>query len=61
MKQRTTFVLRNDTSFDSSQLKLDKKVLQVNNLDAVKEDRLTFGLAELPEHVLYSSPTIKFI
>ena len=58
MKQRTTYVLRDGSAFDSSQLNVNKKFLQIDHLDAVKEDRLTFGLAELPENVLLSNSTI---
>ena len=51
MKQRTTYILRDGAAFKSSQLQVKKNSLQASDLDAVKEDRLTFGLAELPEDV----------
>ncbi|CAI7604403.1 unnamed protein product [Penicillium glandicola] len=51
MKQRITFIQRVDAGFDPEQAVLTASSLSVRNLDAAREDRITVGLAELPEEL----------
>lgn len=51
MKRRITFVQRQDAPFEADQAALTGHTLSIRNLDASREDRLTFGLNDLPEEV----------
>ena len=51
MRRRTTFLQRHDTSFEPNQAALSSKSLSIRNLDAAREDRLTFTFDELPSEV----------
>lgn len=51
MKRRITFVQRQDAPFEADQAVLTASTLSIRNLDAVREDRITFGLNDLPEEV----------
>lgn len=51
MKRRITFVQSHNAPFDSHQAVLTSTSLSIRHLDAVREDRITIGLDELPEEV----------
>lgn len=51
MKERITFVHGANGVFEPEQLQLDNDTLYVKSLKAAREDRLTFGLHELPQEV----------
>ena len=51
MRERITFVHGANDVFKPEQLQLDNNTLHVKSLKAVREDRLTFGLHELPQEV----------
>ncbi|KAL4890085.1 PIG-X [Aspergillus ambiguus] len=55
MRRRITFVQHPDASFSLDQLSLSRSSLSVRGIDAVREDRVTFSVDELPSelwHVL---------
>ena len=54
MRRRVTFLHRSSDYFDPNQLQLHKDSLVVTSLKAAREERLTFGLYELPQEVLDS-------
>ena len=54
MRRRVTFLHRSGDYFDPKQLQLHKDSLVVTSLKAAREERLTFGLYELPQEVLNS-------
>jgi len=62
MRQRTTFVHGPADSFDPKQLHVEPNAVHIESLNAAREDRLTFGLYELPQEVLIADilagPTI---
>lgn len=49
MKRRITYLQRPDASFEQHQAVLSSAKLAIRDLDAAREDRITFGLDELPE------------
>ena len=49
MKRRITFIQRPDAPFEPHQAVLSSTKLAIRNLSAAREDRITFGLDELPE------------
>lgn len=51
MKRRITFVQHQDTPFEANQAVLTPETLSIRGLDAAREDRITFGLDDLPEEV----------
>lgn len=51
MKRRITFVQRQDAPFEANQAVLTTKTLSIRDLDAAREDRVTFGLEDLPAEV----------
>jgi hypothetical protein len=51
MRERITFVHGANDFFKLEQLQLDNDTLHVESLKAAREDRLTFGLHELPQEV----------
>lgn len=51
MRERITFIHGSEDAFNPQQLDVQKKSLQVKSLKAAREDRLTFGLYELPQEV----------
>ena len=53
MKERITFVHGANDDFKLEQLQLENDALHVKSLKAAREDRLTFGLHELPQEVPY--------
>ena len=52
MRERITFVHGADEAFGPKQLIVEKDAIQVHNLKASREDRLTFSFSELPQEVL---------
>ncbi|KAK8056609.1 hypothetical protein PG993_001836 [Apiospora rasikravindrae] len=48
MRQRTTFLHRNEDAIDPASLKVSGRTLSGPNIRAVREDRFTLGLDELP-------------
>jgi hypothetical protein len=59
MKQRITYVVKKPEDFSPEQLEVKQDstgpVFTLKNVDAAKEHRITLGLDELPEEVLYTS------
>lgn len=55
MRERITFIHDINEYFDPSQLRLSNDTLHITSLKAVREDRLTIGLYELPQEVPRSS------
>ena len=53
MRERITFIHGAEDAFDPQQLTVDNKAVEVKSLQAAREHRLTFGLSELPQEVLY--------
>lgn len=52
MRERVTFLHRRlDDTFDPSQLHLQNDSIRLTSLKAAREDKLTFGLYELPQEV----------
>ena len=51
MRERITFIHDEENGFDPDQLRLDNNTLHIGGLKAVREDRLTFSLQELPQEV----------
>ena len=51
MKERVTFVQTAGKDFSPERLRLQGGSLHVKALKAAQEDRLTFGLYELPQEV----------
>ncbi|KAJ5177007.1 Protein pbn1 [Penicillium canariense] len=51
MKRRVTYVQRPETPFEPQQAILSSSALSVHGLDAAREDRITFGLEDLPEEL----------
>lgn len=52
MKRRITYLTSANAPFDpSKQAILSKKSLSIRGLDAAKEERFTFGAAEVPAEV----------
>ncbi|KAJ5134650.1 hypothetical protein N7448_000330 [Penicillium atrosanguineum] len=63
MKRRITFIQRPDAPFEADQAALTSKSLTIRNLDAAREDRITFGLDDLPQElrdVLQQSHELRF-
>lgn len=56
MKRRITFVQRQDTPFGADQAVLTPDALAIRGLDAAREDRITFGLDNLPGEVSGTTP-----
>ena len=57
MKQRITYIADSGDDTDSKASIGTEKTLQVNDLQAAKEERLTVALDELPEEVFYTDCT----
>lgn len=51
MKRRVTYVQRPETPFEPHQASLSPTAISIRELDAAREDRITFGLNDLPEEV----------
>lgn len=51
MRRRITFLHRSEDAFAPSQLRTEKKALQVSDLKAAREDRFTFGFEDIPQEV----------
>lgn len=51
MRERITFVHGADDHFDPEQFYLDNDTLHLSSVTAVREDRLTISLYELPQEV----------
>lgn len=51
MKQRITYFRQHDAPFDLSQLSVEPNGMQIDDLEAAKEHRITIGLSELPGEV----------
>jgi hypothetical protein len=51
MKRRVTYVQHPETPFEPHQASLSSTTVSVRDLDAAREDRITFGLEDLPEEV----------
>lgn len=51
MKRRITYIQRQDAPFEADQAVLIANTLSIRNLDAAREDRITFGLEDLPDDV----------
>lgn len=51
MKERITFIHPKDRAFDPNQLCISKDFVQIKNLKAAREERLTFSWHELPQEV----------
>ncbi|KAJ5716360.1 Protein pbn1 [Penicillium malachiteum] len=49
MKRRITYIQRPDAPFEAQQAVLTSKSLTIHNLEAAREDRLTFDLDDLPD------------
>jgi len=60
MKQRITFVQRPDAPFEAEQAVLTSNSLAIRALDAAREDRITFGLEDLPQEVSRTAHGISF-
>ncbi|MCJ1337477.1 protease B nonderepressible form [Bachmanniomyces sp. S44760] len=58
MRERISYVHGSDDTFEPDQLLLDNDTLHIRALRAAKEDRLTFGLDELPQEVCTSGPPV---
>lgn len=56
MRRRVTFIQHHDSSFKPDQTDLTSDALSIRNLDAVREDRLSVPVDELPSEVSYSNP-----
>lgn len=51
MKRRVTYVQHPETPFEPHQASLSPSAISIHELDAAREDRITFGLNDLPEEV----------
>ncbi|KAL2825656.1 PIG-X [Aspergillus cavernicola] len=51
MRQRTTFIQKSTAPFSPSQATLTQDALTIQNLDAAREERVTFSFDELPSEV----------
>ncbi|GLI79425.1 protease B nonderepressible form [Penicillium ochrochloron] len=51
MKRRVTYVQHPETPFEPHQASLSSTTVSVRDLDAAREDRITFGLEDLPEEL----------
>ena len=47
MKRRVTYINRANDAFDQDQIEVDKSSIQLRDLKAAREDRLTLALDEL--------------
>ncbi|KAI9700431.1 MAG: protease B nonderepressible form [Candelina mexicana] len=54
MKQRTTFVHQLEDAFTPDQIRFAASAVSINSLKAAREDRLTFGLDELPKEETFT-------
>lgn len=52
MKQRLTYLLRDPSKFSLERIQVSETSVQLNGLDAAKEQHLTLSLSELPQEVL---------
>lgn len=55
MKERITFVHGAKDAFEPSQLRLKKDTLDVSSMRAAREDKITVGVAELPQEARAAS------
>ena len=51
MRERITFIQPLEERYEETEFKIRKDALEVRGLNAIREDRLTFGFAELPQEV----------
>jgi len=51
MKRRVTYIQRPEAPFAPEQISLYSNSVQIDGLDAAREDRITFDLDDLPEEV----------
>lgn len=51
MKRRITYIQRPEAPFAPEQVSLLSNSVQIQGLDAAREDRITFDLDDLPEEV----------
>lgn len=51
MKRRITYIQHPETPFKPHQASLSSSAVSVRDLDAAREDRITFSLEDLPEEV----------
>lgn len=51
MKERITFIHPQNSPFDPNRLSVGKDVVQLKDLKAAREERLTFSWHELPQEV----------
>lgn len=51
VKRRTTYIQRPDAPFDQEQVVVTSAAVTIRDLDATREDRLTFGLEDLSKEV----------
>ena len=52
MKQRITYLLRDETKeLESDQVEVASKSLDIHDINAAKEHRVTLGFDELPQEV----------
>lgn len=49
MRSRITYLLHDVSQFEPSQIRVEKDSITLNQLDAAKEHRITFGFSELPQ------------
>lgn len=56
MKQRITYVVPDPESFDPESLSVRTSSLELRDVKAAKEHRITFGLSELPVEVCPNEP-----
>ena len=58
MKQRITYVVPDPESFDPESLSVRASSLELRDVKAAKEHRITFGLSELPFEVWTNEPLL---
>jgi hypothetical protein len=52
MKRRVTYVQHPETPFEPHQASLSSTTVTIRELDAAREDRITFSFNDLPEEVI---------
>lgn len=53
MRQRITFLHKPEDAIDPKSIKITSNSLAVSGLNAAREDRITFGIDELPKEIYY--------
>lgn len=51
MKRRVTYIQRPEAPYAPEQVSLHSNFVQIDGLDAAREDRITFNLEDLPDEV----------